>query len=136
MDCSSPGLPVLHHLPELAQTHTQCVSDATQPSQPLSPASPPARTLPQHRGLCLSLCHPSLLLPALFPSIGVSVSACHPPLLLPALFPSIRVFPVSFQLVPVNCCKEAPSPSYILHKYLRLHSPKTSAVTGKKQMTV
>ena len=31
MDCSTPGLPVLHHLPELPQTHVHWVSDATQP---------------------------------------------------------------------------------------------------------
>ena len=35
MDCSTPGLPVLHHLPELAQTHVHCVGDAIQPSRPL-----------------------------------------------------------------------------------------------------
>ena len=36
MDCSTPGFPVLHHLPELAQTHVHQVSDAIQPSYPLS----------------------------------------------------------------------------------------------------
>ena len=30
MDCSTPGLPVLHHLPELAQTHMHWVGDAIQ----------------------------------------------------------------------------------------------------------
>ena len=35
MDCSSPGFPILHHLPELAQTHDHWVSDAIQPSLPL-----------------------------------------------------------------------------------------------------
>ena len=35
MDCSTPGFPVLHHLPELAQTHVHWVSDAIQPSHPL-----------------------------------------------------------------------------------------------------
>ena len=33
MDCSTPGLPVLRHLPESAQTHVHCVSDAIQPSR-------------------------------------------------------------------------------------------------------
>ena len=51
MDCGMPGLPVLHHLPELAQTHVHCVSDATQPSRPLSSPSPPAFYLSQHQGL-------------------------------------------------------------------------------------
>ena len=35
MDCSTPGFPVLHHLPELAQTHVHWVGDAIQPSCPL-----------------------------------------------------------------------------------------------------
>ena len=35
MDCSMPGLLVLHHLPELAQIHVHWVSDAIQPSHPL-----------------------------------------------------------------------------------------------------
>ena len=50
MDCSMPGLLVLHHLPELTQTHFHWVSEAIQPSHPLS--SP-------------------VLLPAIFPSIRV-----------------------------------------------------------------
>ena len=49
MDHSTPGLPVHHHLPELAQTHVHRVGDAIQPSHPLS----------------------SLLLPSIFPSIRV-----------------------------------------------------------------
>ena len=48
MDCSMPGFPVLHSLPELAQIHLHRVSDAIQPSHPLS--SP-------------------FLLPSVFPSI-------------------------------------------------------------------
>ena len=51
MDCSTPAFPVLHHLPELAQTHVQWVSDAIQPSHPLSSASPPAFNPSQHQGL-------------------------------------------------------------------------------------
>ena len=40
VDCSTPGIPVLHHLPEFAQTHVHGVSDAVQPSCPLlSPSS-------------------------------------------------------------------------------------------------
>ena len=49
MDCSTPGFPVLHHLPEFAQTHVHRVSDAIQPSHPLSPASLPALNLPSIR---------------------------------------------------------------------------------------
>ena len=50
MDCSTPGFPVHHQLTKLAQTHVHQVSDAIQPSHPLS-----------------SL----LLLPSIFPSIRV-----------------------------------------------------------------
>ena len=42
MDCSIPHLPVLHNLPEFAQTHVNLVDDAIQPSHPLLPPSPPA----------------------------------------------------------------------------------------------
>ena len=41
MDCSKPGLPVHHQLPEPAQTHVHCISDAIQPSHPLLSPSPP-----------------------------------------------------------------------------------------------
>ena len=51
MDCSTPGLPVHHQLPELTQTHVHWVSDAIQPSHPLLPPSPPAFSLFQHQGL-------------------------------------------------------------------------------------
>ena len=50
MDCSMPGFPVLHHLPELAQTH---VHESLMTSNHLI------------------LCHPLLLLPSIFPSIRV-----------------------------------------------------------------
>ena len=48
MDCSMPGLPVHHQLPEFTQTHVHWVGDAIQPSHPLSSPSPPARNLSQH----------------------------------------------------------------------------------------
>ena len=51
MDCSVPGFPVHHQLPELAQTHVHRVRDAIPPSHPLSPPSPPAFNLSQHHGL-------------------------------------------------------------------------------------
>ena len=59
MNCSTPGLPVHHKLPEPTQTHGHCVGDAIQPSHPLS--------------------SPSLLLPSIFPSIRVfsNESALH-----------------------------------------------------------
>ena len=51
MDCSMPGLPVHHQLPEFTQTHVHWVSDAIQPSHPLSSPSPPTFNLSQHQGL-------------------------------------------------------------------------------------
>ena len=51
MDCSTPGLPVHHRLPEFTQTHVHWVSDAIQQSHPLSSPSPPAFNLSQHQGL-------------------------------------------------------------------------------------
>ena len=50
-DCSTPGFPVHHHLPDLAQIHVHSVCDAIQPSHPLSSPSPPAFNLSQHQGL-------------------------------------------------------------------------------------
>ena len=50
MDCSTPGLPVDHHLLELAQMYVHWVDDATQPSCSLSSPSPPAFSLSQHQG--------------------------------------------------------------------------------------
>ena len=50
MDCSMSGFPVLHCLPELAQTHVHWVGDAIQPTCPLSSPSPPAFNLSQHQG--------------------------------------------------------------------------------------
>ena len=51
MNRSMPGLPVHHQLPEFTQTHGHRVSDAIQPSHPLSSPSPPDPNLSQHQGL-------------------------------------------------------------------------------------
>ena len=51
MNCSTPGLPVHHQLPEFTQTHVHRVSDAIQPSHPLSSPSPPACNPSQHQSL-------------------------------------------------------------------------------------
>ena len=51
MDYSTPGFPVHHQLPELAQTHVHQVGDAIQPSHLLSSPSPPALNLSLNQGL-------------------------------------------------------------------------------------
>ena len=51
VDCSTPGLPVHHQLPEFTQTHVHGVGDAIQPSHLLSSPSPPAFNLSQHQDL-------------------------------------------------------------------------------------
>ena len=51
MDCSIPGFPVHHKLPEIFQTHVRRVRDDFQPSHPLLSLSPPAFNLSQHQGL-------------------------------------------------------------------------------------
>ena len=51
MNCSTPGLPVHHQLPESTQIHVHRDGDAIQPSHPLSSPSPPALNLYQHQGL-------------------------------------------------------------------------------------
>ena len=50
MDCSTPGFPVLHHLPELDETHVHWVGVSIQPSHPWPSPSPPAFNLSQHQG--------------------------------------------------------------------------------------
>ena len=54
MDCSTPGLPVHHQLPEFTQTHVHRVGNAIQLSHPLSSPSPSAFNLSQHQDLFFS----------------------------------------------------------------------------------
>ena len=51
MNCSTPGLPVHHHLPEFTQTHSHRVCDAIQPSHPRLSPSLPAPSPSQHQSL-------------------------------------------------------------------------------------
>ena len=51
MDCSMPGLPVYHQLPEFTQADVHWVGDAIQPSPPLLSPSPPTFNLSQHQCL-------------------------------------------------------------------------------------
>ena len=57
MNCSIPGLPVHHQLPEFIQTHVHRVSDAIQPSHCLSSPSPPAPNPSQHQSFPESTLH-------------------------------------------------------------------------------
>ena len=63
---STPSFPVLHYLPEFAQTHVHWVGDAIQPFHPLSSPSPPTFNLSQHRSFPMSW---------LFTSGGQSIGA-------------------------------------------------------------
>ena len=78
MNCSTPGFPVLHHLPEFAWTHVHRVDDAIQ----------------NH----LSHCHPLLFLPSVFPSIRVfsNESALH------IKWPKYWIFSFSISISPSN----------------------------------
>ena len=81
MECSKPGLPVHHHLPELPQTHVHQVGDAIQPSHPLSP-SPPAFNLSQQQGL-----YKWVVLCISGQNIGVSASTSVLPMNIQGWFP-------------------------------------------------
>ena len=78
MDCSTPGFPAHHQLPELIQTHVYQVSDAIQPSHPLSSLFPPAFSLPVSG---------SFLMSQLFASGDQSIGASA----------SVSVLPVNIQ---------------------------------------
>ena len=75
MDCSTPGFPVLHYLPEFAQTHFLWVGDAIHSSYSLSPASlPPLKSFPASGSFPMSL---------LFASGGQSIEASASASILP-----------------------------------------------------
>ena len=82
MDCSTPGLPVHHQLPEFTQTHVLRVNDAIQPSHVLSSPSP-TFNLSQHQGLFkwISSSHQVAKV------LGVSASASVPPINIRGWFP-------------------------------------------------
>ena len=54
MDCTMPGFPVLHYLPEFAQTNVHWIDDAIQPSHPLLTPSPLSLNLSQHQSFPVS----------------------------------------------------------------------------------
>ena len=57
MNLSTPGLPVHHQLPEFTQAHVHQVSDAIQPSHPLSSPSPPTPNPSQYQSFPMSQLH-------------------------------------------------------------------------------
>ena len=75
MDCSTPGFPVHHQLLELAQTHVHRVSDAIQPSHPLSSPSPPTFNLSQHLYLG---CNKDYIIYFVLTLAGTLVGSCVP----------------------------------------------------------
>ena len=85
MNCSMPGLPVHHQLPELTQTHVHRVCDAIQLSHPLFFPSP-AFNLSQHQGL-FQYCQWCQFFTSGGQRIGVSASASVPPLNIQDWFP-------------------------------------------------
>ena len=106
MDCSRRGFLVLHHLPELAQTHVHWVRDAIQPPSPLtSPLLLPSIFLSSahfSHSVMSGFLYPNGLQHAR-PSLSITrvhsnscpsnhLILCSPLLLPPSIFPSIRVF--------------------------------------------
>ena len=78
MDCSTPGFPVHHQLPDPTKTHVHCIGDAIQPSHPLLSPSPPVLNLSQHQGLFQL----SQLFASGGQSIGVSASTSVLPMII------------------------------------------------------
>ena len=112
MNCSTPGLPGHHQLPEFTQTHVRWVSDAIQPSNLLSSPSPPDPNPSQHQGLFQwvnSLC---MRWPKYWSfSFSISPSNEHPG-------------QISFRM---DCLDLLASPSYrTLKSLLQHHSSKAS----------
>ena len=83
MDCSMPGLPVHHQLPESTQTLVHWDGDAIQPSHPLLSPSPPSFSLSQHQGFFQM----SQFFASGGQSIGVSASASVLPMNIQDWFP-------------------------------------------------
>ena len=83
IDCSVPGFPALHYIPEFAQIHAHWVSDAIQPSYPLLLPSPHAFNLIQHQGFFPM----SQLFTSGGQSIGASTSASVLPMNIQGSFP-------------------------------------------------
>ena len=106
MDCSTPGLPVHHQLPEFTQTHVHLVSDAIQPSYPLLSSSPPAFNLSQHQGFFPM----SQLFASVGQSIGVSASTSVLPMNIQDLF--LLGWTGWISLLFKKCQESSPTPQF------------------------
>ena len=83
MECSTPGFPVLHCLPEFTQTHVHWVGDANQPTYPLLPLLLPPSIFPSIR-----VFSNGSALPITWQSTGVSAVASVLPMNIQDWFPS------------------------------------------------
>ena len=129
MNCSTPGLPVHHQLPEFTQTYVHWVGDAIQPSHPLlsrvrllATSWTAAHQAPPSVGFSRQEYWSGLPLPSfiIFWSLLKLISTesvmpfnhlilCHPLLLLPSIFPGIRVFS-NYSVLPIRW--SSPSSEY------------------------
>ena len=121
MDCSMSGLPVHHQLPEFTRTHVHWVSDAIQPSHPLSSSSPPAFNVSQHQGLFLSR-----LFTLESQSIGASASVL--PMNIQGWFPLELTGLISLQ--SSDCQESSPAPQFKNINSSALSLPYGSALTS------
>ena len=105
MDCSTPGLPVLHLLPEFTQSHVHWLGDAIQPSHPLLFPSP-AFNLFHHQGLFkwVSSSHQG-------PMFGVSVSTSILPMNIQDWF-SFRMDWLDLLGSPRDSQESSPTPQF------------------------
>ena len=106
MDCSAPGFPVHHQIPELAQTHVHSVGDAIQPSRPLLSPSPPAfQSFPASGSFPMS---------QLFASGGQSIGASASTLVLPMNIQGWFPLGLSglFSLLFKDSQKSSPTPQF------------------------
>ena len=125
MDCSTSGFLVNHQLPEFIQTQVHWVSDAIQPSHPLSPPSPPALNLSQHWSLSMSQ-----LFATSGQSPGASTSAPVLPMNIQCWFPLGLTGLISLYLDFINFMVKKVN-SWMRHVYPDVHC---SAVYNSQDM--
>ena len=106
MDCSIPGVPVLHYLPEFAQTHVHCIGDAIQAtSSSVAPFSSCPQSCPTSE--CFLMCR---LFASGGQSIGASASASVLPVNIRGWFPLGLTGLISF--LSRNSQESSPAPQF------------------------